>query len=154
MVRPTPVKSRLPDEPGWSPWRTAATVVVLASAVAGVIGLVQLLPRMFETQPVDASSGGPDAETRLRTAGDRGIVGDLPPIDVKKADRAIQVLENWPRLNAAAKKRAAEDVAKVFEMGGVTYLPYIETNREMICDILKRRRTRQLVREAEQAQEP
>ncbi|HAA52602.1 MAG TPA: hypothetical protein DCE43_23005 [Planctomycetaceae bacterium] len=124
------------EPPSWSAGRTALTVSVLLSSVVGAF--------WWQFSAAEPNTRRPTPE------GQKELADAVPtePIDLAATDRAIEALTGWDRKSWSQKRDATRVVAKVFELGGVNYVTYVDTNHETILDYLQKRKSAEMGRRA------
>ena len=82
--------------------------------------------------------------------GQKALADAVPtePIDLPATDRAIEALTGWDRKSWSQKRDATRVVANVFELWGVNYVTYVDTNHETILDHLQKRKRAEMGRRA------
>lgn len=118
----------------WSAGRTALTVSVLLLSVGGVFWW-----QFSGTEP-NTRRGAPEGQKKLADP------VATEPIDLASTDQAIEALTDWDRKSWSQKRDATRVVAKVFDLGGVNYVTYVDTNHETILDHLQKRKRNELGR--------
>jgi len=120
--------------PSWSARRTTLTVALLLAVVLGAFWWVS------PGQKEDPKWWKPEGQKQL----DEPIAAK--PIDLESTDKALDALSGWERMSWPQKTEATRVISQVFELGGVSYVAYVEVNRHMIREHLELRKKIELVR--------